>query len=145
VFDSPNAYGPWTTVSYVENWLGMGMSGEYWSTYFPLKWQSADGTKLWATFTCHNAGDPGHRACKRYHDRLNVIQATLTLAGNGTNGTGGAGKGKKSTPESGSGTEAMTQAQFATRLQSLVSEAETSGLNKLSMTTALQDQAEALR
>jgi hypothetical protein len=145
VFDSPNAYGPWTTVSYVENWLGMGMSGEYWSTYFPLKWQSADGTKLWATFTCHNAGDPGHRACKRYHDRLNVIQATLTLAGNGTNGTGGAGKGKKSTPESGSGTEAMTQAQFATRLQSLVSEAETSGLNKLSMTTALQDQAETLR
>jgi hypothetical protein len=39
----------------------------------------------------------------------------------------------------------MTQAQFATRLQSLVSEAETSGLNKLSMTTALQDQAETLR
>jgi hypothetical protein len=72
-------------------------------------------------------------------------QRAVTLAGNGTNGTGGAGKGKKSTPESGSGTEAMTQAQFVTRLQSLVSEAETSGLNKLSMTTALQDQAEALQ
>src|SRR3954447_784266 len=58
VFDSPNVYGPWTTVSYVESRLGLGMSGEYWSTYFPIKWQSEGGTKLWATFSCHNAKAP---------------------------------------------------------------------------------------
>ena len=71
------------------------------------------------------------------------MQATLTLVGNGTNGTVGGGGG--STAGSGSGTVAMTPAQFATRLQSLVSEAETAGLDDVSMMTALQDQAEALR
>src|SRR3954451_16721037 len=58
VFDSPNVYGPWTTVSYVESRLGLGMSGEYWSTYFPIKWQSEGGTMLWATFSCHSAKAP---------------------------------------------------------------------------------------
>jgi hypothetical protein len=75
VFDAPNMYGPWTTSYYANDWLGLGKSGEYWSMYFPLKWQSADGRTLWATFSCHNGRDTG--ACGPYHDRLNMMRVTL--------------------------------------------------------------------
>ena len=81
VFDAPNMYGPWTTSYYVNDWLGLGTRGLYFSIYFPLKWQSADGRTLWATFSCHNSTDAG--ACGQYHDRLNMVRATLQVgAGN---------------------------------------------------------------
>ena len=33
------------------------------------------GTTLWAVFSCHNQGNDG--ACGQYHDRFNLIKATL--------------------------------------------------------------------
>jgi hypothetical protein len=42
----------------------------------------AVGRRLWATFNCHNNNDTG--ACGQYHDRLNMVRATLQVrAGNG--------------------------------------------------------------
>ena len=78
VFESANLWGPWRTVHYVDDWLGLGSRGKYYSIDFPLKWQSADGRALWATFSCHDAGERG--ACGRYHDRLNLMRVTLDAA-----------------------------------------------------------------
>ena len=75
VFEAPAPWGPWSTVYYGENWLGLGNNGKYYSIYFPLKWQSADGRTLWATFSCHNEQSSG--ACGPYHDRLNMMRVTL--------------------------------------------------------------------
>ena len=75
VFEAPEPWGPWRTVYYAENWMGLGTRGTYFSIYFPLKWQSADGRTLWATFSCHNAGATG--ACGPYHDRFNLMRVTL--------------------------------------------------------------------
>ena len=72
-------WGPWRTVYYVDGWFGLGSRGKYYSIDFPLKWQSADGRTLWATFSCHNAGEPG--ACGIYHDRLNLMRVTLAAGG----------------------------------------------------------------
>jgi hypothetical protein len=82
VFESENMWGPWRTVHYTENWLGLGTRGKYYSIYFPLKWQSADGPALWATFSCHNAQESG--ACGQYHDRFNLMRVTLALGGAGS-------------------------------------------------------------
>jgi hypothetical protein len=82
VFESESMWGPWRTVHYTENWLGLGTRGKYYSIYFPLKWQSADGRTLWATFSCHNAQESG--ACGQYHDRLNLMRVTLALGGAGS-------------------------------------------------------------
>jgi Domain of unknown function (DUF4185) len=79
VFESANLWGPWRTVHYTESWLGLGSRGKYYSIYFPLKWQSGDGRTLWATFSCHDAGERG--ACGKYHDRLNLMRVRLTLGG----------------------------------------------------------------
>jgi hypothetical protein len=73
VFDAPNVYGPWTTSYYANDWLGLGTRGLYFSIYFPLKWQSADGRTLWATFSCYSSAG----ACGKYQDRLNMIRVTL--------------------------------------------------------------------
>jgi hypothetical protein len=81
VFDAPNMYGPWTTSYYANDWLGLGTRGLYFSIYFPLKWQSADGRTLWATFSCHNGGQTG--GCGQYHDRLNMVRATLQVRAGG--------------------------------------------------------------
>jgi hypothetical protein len=78
IFESPNMWGPWRTVYYTENWLGLGNAGLYYSIYLPVKWMSADGRTLWATFSCHNGPDtsaPG--GCGKYHDRLNLMRVTL--------------------------------------------------------------------
>ena len=107
-----------TTVAYVGNWLGMASAGEYWSTCFPPEWQSADGTKLWATFSCHNAKSAGDIACRQYHDRLSIMQATLTPVGSGGNNGG-----FTTTAPPDDWPVAMTRAEFAIRLLSLVGEA----------------------
>jgi hypothetical protein len=75
VFESADLWGPWRTVHYVDGWLGLGGRGKYYSIDFPVKWQSADGRTLWATFSCHDAGEAG--ACGKYHDRLNLMRVTL--------------------------------------------------------------------
>jgi CubicO group peptidase (beta-lactamase class C family) len=63
VFDAPEPWGPWTTVTYTPAWDVN--PGETCS--FPTKWMSADGKTLHLVFS---GGD-----------RLNVRAATLTTAG----------------------------------------------------------------
>jgi hypothetical protein len=47
--------------------------------HFPTKWQSADGRTLWATINCHD--NKARRSCGKYHDRFNLMRATLNVAG----------------------------------------------------------------
>ena len=54
IFEAPNPWGPWRTVSYVDNFLGIP-DGEFWGLNFPIKWQADGGRTLWATFSCHMA------------------------------------------------------------------------------------------
>ena len=78
VFEGPAPWGPWRTVSYVDDFLGM--RGGWWlGLHFPVKWQSADGKTLWATINCHDNADPG--SCGPYHDRFNLMKVSLTLGG----------------------------------------------------------------
>ena len=79
VFGSPNMWGPWRTIHYAETWLGLGRSGDFLGIHFLVKWQGWDGRRLWATFSCHDAGDAG--ACGKYHDRFNLMRARLTVGG----------------------------------------------------------------
>lgn len=80
IFEAPSPWGPWSTVSYVDDFLQI-RGGNFLGMHFPIKWQTGDGTTLWAIFSCHNKGVAG--ACGQYHDRLNLLQATLTLAPGG--------------------------------------------------------------
>jgi hypothetical protein len=80
VFEGPEPWGPWSTVYYAENFLGLGSRGSMFSINFPLSWQS--GPTLWATFSCHNGGAAG--ACGKYHDRLGLIRATLQTSSAGS-------------------------------------------------------------
>jgi hypothetical protein len=77
VFDALHPWGPWTTVAYYDNWIEAG-KGEALGYYFPGKWMSEDGLRLWMVFSCHNAPE-GEGCADKYHDRFNLIKATLTL------------------------------------------------------------------
>ena len=74
LFEGPAPWGPWRTVDYEDAWLGMA-GGENLGIGLPTAWMSADGRTLWAVFSCY--GLPG---CGVYHDRFNLMRATLTLA-----------------------------------------------------------------
>ena len=76
IFEGPSPWGPWRTVYYVDNFLGM-RGGSHLGMDFPIKWQSGDGRTLWATFSCHDSSAKG--SCGQYHDRFNLMQATLTV------------------------------------------------------------------
>jgi Domain of unknown function (DUF4185) len=76
VFDSPNPWGPWTTVCYYENFGRMDAAGEGLICSFPQKWMSPDGLTLWSIFSCYG---PGAKTGIYGHDRFNVIKATLQL------------------------------------------------------------------
>lgn len=76
VFDSPNPWGPWTTVAYYGNWGGMGTDGEGLSCEFPAKWMSSDGMTLWSVFSVY--GDGGKKGIQA-HDRFNLIRVQLGL------------------------------------------------------------------
>jgi hypothetical protein len=57
IFDAPDPWGPWTTVTYEDKW-GEGhfeVSTFYWN--FPTKWLSADGTDFTFVFTGKNSND----------------------------------------------------------------------------------------
>ncbi len=57
LFDAPEPWGPWTTVTYDESW-GTGhieVSTFYWN--FTPKWLSADGTRFTLIFTGKNTND----------------------------------------------------------------------------------------
>ena len=76
IFEAPDPWGPWRTVYYADNFLGL-RGGSHLGMHFPIKWQSADGRTLWATFSCHNNLAPG--SCGQYHDRFNMMKVTLTV------------------------------------------------------------------
>jgi hypothetical protein len=69
IFDAPQPWGPWTTVAYYDNWLGLkgtGVKREMLFINIPTKWITADGKTLWVIFT---GGQ----------DRFNLIKAKLIL------------------------------------------------------------------
>lgn len=76
VFDAPTPWGPWTTVSYAEDWAGMGSAGEGLSCEFPQKWMSPDGQTLWCVFSVYG---PGAKQGLNAHDRFNLVKVTLEL------------------------------------------------------------------
>lgn len=69
IFDSPEPWGPWTTVAYEEDWGGFG-EGEALGYHLPTKWISADGRTLWMIFS--STGEL---------DSFNLIEGTLILKG----------------------------------------------------------------
>jgi hypothetical protein len=47
IYDAPEPWGPWTTVSYTEEWdVGPGESSS-----FPTKWMSTDGQTVHLVFS----------------------------------------------------------------------------------------------
>ena len=62
IYDAPEPWGPWTTVTFTEKWdVGPGERAE-----FPTKWMDADGKTLYLVFS----GE----------DNFSVRKATLTIA-----------------------------------------------------------------
>jgi hypothetical protein len=75
VFEAAAPCGSWRTVAYEERWLGI-RGGAYLGIELPTRWMTDHGRTLWAVFSCY-----GRHDCGRYHDRLNIMQATLHLRG----------------------------------------------------------------
>lgn len=57
IFDAPEPWGPWSTVSYVSNWENAGHTF-YWS--FPNKWLSADGEDFTLVYSGWQTEDAWH-------------------------------------------------------------------------------------
>jgi len=54
IFDGPEPWGPWTTVAYYDNWLGLKGTGKGRNMLYisiPAKWISSDGLMLWFIYT----------------------------------------------------------------------------------------------
>jgi hypothetical protein len=54
IFDGPEPWGPWTTVAYYDNWLGLkgtGKSRDMLYISIPAKWINSDGLTLWFIYT----------------------------------------------------------------------------------------------
>ena len=75
VFEAAAPWGSWRTVAYENGWLGIA-GGEYLGIELPTRWMADGGRTVWAVFSCYGRG-----GCGRYHDRLNLIRATLRVAG----------------------------------------------------------------
>jgi hypothetical protein len=75
VFEAAEPWGAWRTVTYGDGWLGI-TGGEYLGIELPTRWMGDGGRTVWAVFSCYGRG-----ACGRYHDRLNLMRATLRVAG----------------------------------------------------------------
>lgn len=76
IFDSAEPWGPWTTVTYEENWASMGTEGQGLTCSFPAKWMSADGQTLWCVFSAYG---PGAKQGINAHDEFNIVKATIHL------------------------------------------------------------------
>jgi hypothetical protein len=66
VFDAPEPWGPWSTVSYEDTW-GAGhieVSTFYWN--FTPKWLSVDGTQFTMIFTGKNTNDSWNTVVGRF-------------------------------------------------------------------------------
>jgi len=75
IFDAAEPWGPWTTISYYENWGEMARIGEGLSCEFPSKWISPDGLTLWCVFSVY--GEGAKKGIKA-HDKFNLVKASLT-------------------------------------------------------------------
>lgn len=53
VFDAPEPWGPWTTVSYESHWSGTNRTYHH---KFPTKWMSADGRTAWLLYSGLDGG-----------------------------------------------------------------------------------------
>jgi len=73
LFDAPEPWGPWTTITYDQNWGGFG-DRESLGVDFPTKWISRDGKTMWAVFS-------GGRIARGDDilDSLNLVKLTLIL------------------------------------------------------------------
>ena len=49
LFEAPNPWGPWTTVTYIEDW---GMPETRFAPHIPPKWISNDGTSFYLLYSC---------------------------------------------------------------------------------------------
>ena len=76
IFDSPNPWGPWTTVAYEEHWGDMGAAGEGLTCSFPAKWMGDDNKTLWCVFSCY--GGTAKQGIDA-HDKFNLVKATIEL------------------------------------------------------------------
>ena len=105
VFEARDPWGPWRTVYYVDDFLDL-RGGFHLGMHFPIKWQSADGRTLWATFSCHDNAAPG--SCGQYHDRFNIMQVTLTVDEAGGDPGDGVGEDDGTEGDRGTASERMT-------------------------------------
>ncbi len=53
VFDAPEPWGPWTTVSYQTDWSGTNRTYHH---KFPTKWMSSDGRSMWLLYSGLDGG-----------------------------------------------------------------------------------------
>ena len=65
-------------MSYVDDFLNK-TGGKFLGMNFPIKWQADGGRTLWATFSCYDKTGTG--LCGPYHDRFNLMKATLRVGG----------------------------------------------------------------
>ena len=83
VFEGPEPWGPWATVDYRDDWLGILPAGSsYLGVGFPSAWMADGGRTLWAVFSCWSKTLKltGVEACGVYDDRYNLMRATLRMA-----------------------------------------------------------------
>lgn len=76
IFDASTPWGPWTTVEYYEQWLGMS-DGIFLSMSFPEKWIKKDDLYFWAVFSVHGSPSPD-----TYHDKFNLVKGRFKLKKN---------------------------------------------------------------
>jgi hypothetical protein len=69
IFEAPEPWGPWSTVAYIENWMG---SNNMYFCELPTKWISSNGLTMWMVFSGY-----GNDAIAR--DAYQHMQLTMTL------------------------------------------------------------------
>jgi len=74
MFEAASLTGPWFTVEYEDHWLGVS-GGDFLGARLPSRWVQNQGRTLWAVFSCYGSGSGV------FHDKLNLMKATLKVAG----------------------------------------------------------------
>jgi hypothetical protein len=74
MFEAASLTGPWFTVEYEDHWLGVS-GGDFLGARLPSRWVQDQGRTLWAVFSCYGSGSGV------FHDKLNLMKATLKVAG----------------------------------------------------------------
>ena len=74
MFEGPEPWGPWRTVEYEERWLGI-RGGSFLGLHLASAWMADGGRTLWGVFGCWDRGG----GCGPYHDRYNLMRATLSV------------------------------------------------------------------